>query len=192
MARSGARKKTSGRGRQAIRDGEQKVVPGWVWLLLGVAMGVCLSVFLVMAGFLRQPRADLPRPNPTAREPAAVAAEEVAPKDEFDFFTVLPEMEVVIPEAEIEQRVNEREELAASRGPYLLQVASLRRADDAERMKAELAFLGLVADVVEVKINDVRWHRVRIGPMTSLREIDGVKRQLQSAGYSVLVLSETQ
>ncbi|MEM6576067.1 MAG: SPOR domain-containing protein [Pseudomonadota bacterium] len=54
------------------------------------------------------------------------------------------------------------------------------------------AFLGLVADVVEVKINDVRWHRVRIGPMTSLREIDGVKRQLQSAGYSVLVLSETQ
>ncbi len=189
--KAASRKKTSGRSRQAVRDGDQSVVPGWVWLLLGLAMGICLSLFLLMTGFLRQPAADLPIPNPS-REPAELTTPVDEPDNDFDFFTVLPEMEVVIPENEIQQRVNEREELAASRGPYLLQVASLRRADDAERMKAELAFLGVVAQVVEVRINDVRWHRIRVGPLASMRELDVIKRQLQDAGYSVLVLSENR
>ncbi|MFK7954564.1 MAG: SPOR domain-containing protein [Lysobacterales bacterium] len=190
MAGKTSRKKTTSRSRQAVRDGDHRVVPAWVWLLLGLAMGISLMVFLVMAGFVRQPESDVPVPKPIAREADELVTPADEPKNEFDFFTVLPEMEVVIPENEIRERVNEREELAASRGPYLLQVASVRRADDAERMKAELAFLGVVAQVVEVKINDVRWHRIRVGPVANLRELDGIKRQLQNAGYNVLVLSE--
>ena len=42
---------------------------------------------------------------------------------------------------EIKQRVNRREENAASRGPYWLQVGSFRNHEDAERIKAELALL---------------------------------------------------
>ncbi|MEM9531037.1 MAG: SPOR domain-containing protein [Pseudomonadota bacterium] len=177
--------------RQAVRDGDRAVVPAWVWLLLGLIMGVSLSVFLVLAGFLRQPAADRPVPRPVSREAVDSVEDPPAVQDsQFDFFTVLPEMEVVIPENEIRDRVNEREELAARRGPYLLQVASFRRADDAEKMKAELAFLGVVASVAQVRINDAAWHRVRVGPVDSLRELDATKRKLQDAGYSVLVLSE--
>lgn len=180
--------------RQAVRDGERSIIPPWVWLALGVAMGVSLTVLLVMSGLFRPPAADLPRPGnalPPERDLVDEAPEPRRKKNDFDFFTVLPEMEVVIPEQEIDQRVRQREDVASKGGPYQLQVASFRNAADAERTKAELAFLGIVAHVIPVTINDARWHRVRVGPVESAREADGVRRQLQSAGYSVMVLSES-
>ncbi|MDJ0653022.1 MAG: SPOR domain-containing protein [Xanthomonadales bacterium] len=184
-----ARRKT---GRQAVRDQDVGAVPGWVWMLLGMAMGGALAVFLMTAGIFRsQPPRDLPQPRVETQgdegELAELAQPE-SPETDYDFYTVLPEMEVVIPDQEIEQRVQRRE--SEREGPYVLQVGSFRNPDDAERTKAELAFLGIVAQVASVEVNQATWHRVRVGPIESVREMDALKRRLQDGGFQVLVLKE--
>ena len=62
--------------------------------------------------------------------------------------------------------------------------------EDADRTKAELALLGLIAEVQTVTINQATWHRVRVGPYQSVRAMDVVRRQLQENRYDVLVLNE--
>ncbi len=188
-----ARRRPSPRSRQAVRDEHRGLIPGWVWLLLGVAMGLSLAVFLVTAGLWRpQGAPEVPQPRAGLDDDPAELAELAAPpparRSEYDFYTVLPEMEVVIPDTEIEQRVQRREEQRP--GSYLLQVGSFRRPEDAEKAKVELAFLGIVAAIIPVRINGQDWHRVRVGPFEDVREMDQVKRRVQEAGYQVLVLSE--
>lgn len=189
-----ANHRRTGRRGQAVRDDQRGLIPGWVWLLLGMAMGVALVVLLVAAGLWRpQPAPELPQPRATAAgsdpdELAELATPAPAARNDYDFYTVLPEMEVVIPEAEIEQRVLRREEQRP--GSYLLQVGSFRNSEDAEKAKVELAFLGIVAAITPVEINGQDWHRVRVGPFADVREMDSVKRRVQEAGYQVLVLSE--
>jgi cell division protein FtsN len=193
-----AKKKRSRRTSQAIRDGQRQGIPGWIWLLLGMVMGLGLAIFLMIAGLMPQGRDGKPAPVPQPDAAAASPAEEELAGDgdepewkpSYDFYTVLPEMEVVVPEDEINQRVERREEAAAGRGPYVLQVGSFRDYEDADRTKAELALLGFLAEVKTVTINESTWHRVRIGPYSSVREMDVVRRQLQQNRYDVLVLNE--
>ena len=194
------RKTTRRRSNQAVRDGQRQAVPGWIWLLLGLVMGLGLAVFLMIAGLMPKQRdgGTTPVPNPSAQAPAADAEDLSQPaaegepewKPSYDFYTVLPEMEVVIPEDEIQQRVERREEAAAERGPYVLQVGSFRNYEDADRIKAELALLGIIAVVRTVTINDSTWHRVRAGPYASVREMDEVRRRLQENRFEVMVLTE--
>lgn len=92
---------------QARRSGSQGM-PGWVWLLIGLLLGA----FAFGVVFLRDkwsiPANLLPQPNPQAQAPApkdddAVVAEPVEkPKPKYDFYTLLPEKEVVIPDAELD------------------------------------------------------------------------------------------
>ena len=58
-------------------------------------------------------------------------------------------------------------------------------------MKARLALMGLRAQVVTVRINDATWHRVRVGPYVSARELDDAKRTLESNGIRAIALRET-
>ncbi|MDX1569930.1 MAG: SPOR domain-containing protein [Xanthomonadales bacterium] len=178
--------------KQAIRDADRRLIPAWVWLTLGIVMGLGLAAFLLWSGVMR-PGSEQPRPVPAASSegPADISAgaeEEWRPK--YDFYTVLPEMEVVIPEEELADRVNRRQTEADSAGPFVIQVGSFREYADADRIKAELALLGIIAHVREVSIDERTWHRVRVGPFDSIRETDRVKRQLQSNNYDALVLSE--
>ena len=106
------------------------------------------------------------------------------------FFTVLPEMEVIVPEQELRndaQPLNARPADIGS-GTYILQVGSFRNRTDAEQMKARLALLGSVANIQVVTVNDATWHRVRIGPVDGARRTDSVRRMLQDNGIETLVM----
>lgn len=179
------------RRKQAIRDADRRLVPAWVWLTIGLVLGLGLSAFLLWSGVMGPPPGpDRPRPIPAVSDRGADLSaepeEEWRPK--YDFYTVLPEMEVVIPEQELADRVSRRP--GETDGRYVIQVGSFRDFADADRIKAELALMGIVAHLREVAIDDATWHRVRVGPFDSLRETDRVKRELQAADYDALVLSE--
>ncbi len=107
---------------------------------------------------------------------------------QYDFFTVLPEIEVVVPQREIEQRAREREDSAPS-GPYMLQVRSFRSSADAEGLRARLTLLGLDASIQSVTVYDSTWHRVRVGPSDGAREADGARRRLVENGFEAMVLT---
>lgn len=186
------------RGRGASRG--SKGTSGWLWLLAGILIGLGLAWYLAGKGFLPQPRSTPDQtPVESVQTPPPATDDEVAPRGQdtsrpqYDFFTVLPEMEVVVPEQELSKRVAPAAEAAPAASDstaYLLQVGSFRAAADAEQMKARLALLGIVARVQIVTVNDVTWHRVRVGPVAGARQADEMRSRLAANGIDSLVLKD--
>jgi len=113
-------------------------------------------------------------------------AEAQAQKPRFDFYNLLPEMEVQIPEQEL---AAEREKKAIDNTVYYLQAGSFRRFEDADRMRAQLALLNIETQIQRVTVNDAQtWHRVRAGPYTSAREMDKVRTRLRGESIDPIVL----
>ena len=175
--------------RQARRSGG--LPSGMIGFAAGLLCGLALATLAWVGGYL--PRGDDTPPGlPSGREEPPIA--EVEPTErsrQYDFFTVLPEIEVVVPRQEIEQRAREapEEPATAAGGAYILQVGSFRSDEDADSLKARLAMLGLVAHVQAVTVDDVTWHRVRVGPFENARQADSARRQLHENGFEAMVLS---
>jgi len=196
--------------------------PAWVWLGLGVLMGLALSAVVLVkdwAPLLR--KKNLPQPNPEASAPKesepAVGDEGKKPaaKKSYDFYSVLPEMEVVIPDAELsakaraeQQRLQQQaanpttpasttgtpppETTTAAAGTrYLLQAGSYPDAKGADEVKAKLALLGFVAKVQPVTVNGKTWNRVRVGPYASASDVETAKKSLAENGVNAIALKET-
>jgi cell division protein FtsN len=72
-----------------------------------------------------------------------------------------------------------RKRRSANRHRPAPQVASFRTASDADALKARLALLGMVAKIQEVTVNDATWHRVRLGPYDSAREVNRLQITLR-------------
>lgn len=167
-------------------------LPGWMWGLGGLALG--LSVALAVhfkAERLRAPTKPVANSSAipsSARTDSGEQAEEEKPS-RFDFYKMLPQFEVVIPEAEREVTEGGRRSEPVSRsGTYVLQAGSFRNFADADRMKAELALLGLESQIQKVTIDEKQWHRVRLGPYRDLDALQHARRQLRQADKTVLVL----
>ena len=192
------KRKSPSRGRGASRG--RTGTPGWMWLLAGILIGLGLAWYLFGKGYIPQPAGDAPAQVQDSSTDTEAAAEEVAPKRQdkdrpkYDFFTVLPEMEVVVPEQELSERVRPEADTAApgqvNESRYLLQVGSFRELADADQLKAQLALLGVVARVQSVTVNDATWHRVRVGPVNSAREADDVRSRLADNGIDSLVMKD--
>jgi cell division protein FtsN len=73
-------------------------------------------------------------------------------------------------------------------GVYVLQAGSYRNEGDAERVRRQLALQGVAAKVQRVAVDADVWHRVRIGPITDLAELNKVRKQLQAAEVDALVI----
>ncbi len=148
--------------------------PVFLWLVTGVLLGLGIATAAIIGGYVPQTNESEGQgtPTPGSGQPdssdAIVADAPDTTKRHFDFFTVLPEMEVVVPETEIRQQV----QADTTSGPYILQVGSFRKSADAERLKARLALLGMIAKIQKVTVNDAAWHRVRLGPYDSAREVN--------------------
>jgi cell division protein FtsN len=69
-----------------------------------------------------------------------------------------------------------------------LQAGSFGNADDAERQRANLALLGVESRVQRVSIDDRTFHRVRIGPIDELAELNSVRARLREADVDFLVM----
>ena len=116
----------------------------------------------------------------------------------FEFYTMLPEKEIVIPETSLDEPPppatgtdrTPSATLAPDEGArYLLQVASLRKHEDADRLKARLALLGLESSIQTVSVDGSEtWHRVRVGPFTGRAALNEARVQLKQNDYDVLVI----
>jgi len=71
---------------------------------------------------------------------------------------------------------------------YLVQVASLRKASDAEQFKARLALLGIRSSIQQVTINGKDYHRVRAGPYQGRQEMNKTRALLSSNGLQGMAI----
>ena len=188
------------RGKSQARRSGANGTPGWVWLVVGVLLGAALS-----AGLLLKDRFTLgasgPRPDPNAaapkpsEEPVAQRPSQPA-KPKYDFYTLLPEREVAIPDQELAAKARSEAPATPDATPapaterYQLQAGAFREARDAEALKARLALMGLSARVQSDRINDAVFHRVRLGPYTSARDLEAAKRQLADNGINAVAIRE--
>ena len=74
------------------------------------------------------------------------------------------------------------------RSSYLLQAGAFRTQEDAEAMKAKLAFIGFEARVVAAEVNGQTMHRVRIGPYAQLDDMNKARTRLAENGIEASVV----
>lgn len=194
---------------QARRSGRGNGgTPGWVWMLAGIGLGLVIAVVFMMRDRIEVPSG--PRPNPAAQAPGSgeepVAQEPAPRRPRYDFYTVLPEREVVVPDAEISARAQAEQQSqqpqtppatpdpapspAAASERYVLQAGAFRSSSDAESLRARIALSGLVARVETAAIDGDTVYRVRLGPYTSASQLESAKQQLAGNGIEAVAIRD--
>ena len=189
-----ARKKTTKKKsrRKAGRPTPKQKIPGWIILLIGMLFGLAIAVFGYVKGWV--PKPDNPNEMPIAQSTKSNNNSnvedksedlQIKPKKDYDFYTTLQEMEVVVDESELKQ--------TDSRTPksYTIQLGAFKSKDDAEALKAQVAFIGQTAYIQPiVDNNNTQWHRVRIGPFTSGRKAEVIIKSLEKNGFDSIIIKE--
>jgi cell division protein FtsN len=174
--------------------------PGWVWMFFGLSLGLVVAAAIYVSD-RRAPvpasttatRQRAPQPAPpepvveTAPDPAPIS-EETEPGTRFDFYDMLPQFEVVIPEIETNPTRSTRATAVEEPGSYVLQTGSFRELADADRMQANLALLGIESRIQRVAIDDDIYHRVRVGPTENLADLNQIRRRLWDAEIEFLTI----
>lgn len=157
---------------------------------VGVLVGLALATLTIAwLGGARGDGDSAPRPEPRKAEaPVADVADSTDAASQYDFYEMLPKFEVVVPERDRDVKRDLPAAPIERRGVYVLQAGSYRNLKDAERVRAQLALQGIQARVQRVAVDADVWHRVRIGPVEDLAELNRLRRQLQAADVDALVI----
>ena len=170
----------------------KKSLPGYIWLLSGLAIGLFVAFIIYLdkqpennqdfgsaiQAELEKLKQQTKKKNNTATSSKTSVTAKKEPK--FNFYTILPELEVLIPESETRPPAIPSNSTAKSRTSkpqhktqkrYILQVGSFQNLNDAKKLKANLAFLGLEAGIQHVTVNKQAWHRVRTGPYQDKQQL---------------------
>lgn len=132
------------------------------------------------------PSATAPAAPPA--QPLTAASTEAAQEETlFEFYDVLPEFEVVVPETAEALRRDVRADALERSGNYIVQAGSFRALADADRRQARIALLGMESHIQRVAIDDNVYHRVRIGPISDLAELNRVRRRLRDERIEYLL-----
>jgi hypothetical protein len=175
-----------GGGRQTASGSR---MPGWVWLLVGVALG-----FAGAAGWY----ISRPAQVEAALEPLGDKAKgggkkkiTIPPKEpsRFAFYELLPNYEVVIPKEQLKPEARQPAAIDPSPGRYLIQVGSFRDRKEADQQRANLALLGIESRIEKVTIdNEQSWYRVRIGPEKDQRRVETILARLEENDVKAMVM----
>lgn len=187
--------------KQARRNGGG-ATPGWIWLLVGVLGGLAIAVVLFVQGYWGKDGSLLPQPNPEARAPTPseepVAQREAAEpkKPKYDFYDVLRDKEVIIPDADLPALAQAEAQAPvdavlpanAETVRYLIQAGAFRSSSDAEALKARIALTGELARVESAEIAGGTIYRVRLGPYANAGALAAAKQTLGNNGIDAVAI----
>jgi len=173
--------------------------PLFTGLLIGILMGVAASLGVVMfikggeSPFAQQTSNEITKSVSEKMQDQAIAdqanadaAAEAGPdgtQNRFDFYTILPGSESKV-SAEEEIKIKDDAPEPALQISYYLQVGAFQTGEEADNMKAKLALQGFEAVVQTATTADKAiWHRVRVGPLTNLDQINKTKNDLIKNGF---------
>ena len=168
----------------------------FIWMLYGLTIGLLVAASAYKLDqwglFFGEPTGGNnetpPRVVVTEPQRNSAAPEEPHPAERFDFYDILPNFEVVLPAVESEVTPDREIVPIGEPGSYVLQAGSFTNVTDAERMRATLALLGLESRLQRVSIDEDVYHRVRIGPLSNLNELNRYRRQLREAEVEILLI----
>ena len=189
-------------------------IPGWLTFLTGLAIGLLVAFLLYLKQQNDQERVIPAATTTTPAPPLQTDPKDTAPTPpRFDFYTILPEQEVIIPDQEIKETKPAKSKPEATKprpptvaaapaptsatppaatgkkGNYIVQVGAFKKAEEADRLRAALALLGIESAVQVVRIGDSdSFHRVRVGPFDDLERANRTRSKLKQNNYSSILL----
>lgn len=179
----------AGRRRSGRRKSYKDDYPGWVWMIFGLSIGLAVAFAIYIndrtPGIPVKPVTDQASSVDNNSEQAGSEPEE-PPEARFDFYKLLPKFEVIIPEQEPNVLAETGPQAVVEPGVYVLQAGSFTEYDDADRRRATLALQGIESRIQRVMIDDKTYHRVRIGPIDDLDELNVLRSRLRKARIDVL------
>ncbi|MBK3868852.1 SPOR domain-containing protein [Pseudomonas stutzeri] len=216
-----ARKKAAPkRGASRYQAPTRQAVPGWIWLVCGLVIGGFIMFLMSLEPGGDEIKRSKDTPKTAAKEqPTRTQSVEQPPKPKYDFYTLLPESEVILP-PEVQQpeppapvtpeeaaKLDEARAQAALNGQepppppsvakapvtqFFLQAGSFRQQAEADRVRAQIILLGQDVRVEGVKVRDEPWYRVLVGPFSSREQLNAAQKTLSAGGYKNLLLQQRQ
>lgn len=218
-----ARKKAPApkRGASRYKAPAKKPVPGWVWL----ACGLLLGGFIVLLMQLQPGRENVKRDKIEQTSAASKAKQPVKKaepqKPKYDFYTLLPESEVIVPpdslppaaankpvSAEQAAKIDAARAEALLNGQtpppmppiakapvtseFFLQAGSFRKREDADKVRAQIILIGQSVQVESGTVREETWYRVLVGPYANREQLAQAQKSLAGSGFSNLLLQQRQ
>jgi cell division protein FtsN len=168
---------------------------GWMGVLCGLGLGLAVAGIVYIKD--HRPDAQIAKTGKAEKKhgrgnepPDADAGDSSAeePAKSYAFYDMLPKFEVVVPEKDKDVRPDIKSVPETRRGTYVLQAGSYKNFADADRVRAKLALQGVESKVQKVSVDTDTWHRIRIGPISKLDELNRLRQILRKADVDVLVI----
>lgn len=171
-------------------------LPTWLWMLLGIGLGVSLSALVYWKTHEKTSLTTHPVTMVMEDTKGNVQSKTLAKKrtetdgTRFDFYTLLPNnmahdtLETVATTTDTPtlQQALTTPQNEASPFTYTLQAGSFRHLHQAEELKARLALLGFKVSIQTYKLNGKEpWHRVTMGPYKTKEEATKLQQKLEQA-----------
>lgn len=166
----------------------------WKWMLI-TAAAILLVVLLARLGGMGHKDESLttggaqdqaqtePGKTPEQEEPAVKAIQ-------FDFYTILPEKEVVVPEYEIKTLTREERTGQVKTKQYILQAGSYNGRKEAEQMLDRLAKMGIEAKIQRATVGTTVWYRVKLGPFSQIASVNTINARLKQSHIDAIVTTD--
>lgn len=184
-------------------------LPGWVWMMGGLAIGLFVAFVVYLnnmtrnngqdsiATVIHETFSDLKenaekrerQPTVPAKDNTADKKEKDKPKTSFDFYYILPELEVAVPDRELATKTKQaKTSQQEEKIDYIIQAGAFRQHQQADNLKAKLALQGIIAYIETVNNNSDTWHRVRIGPVKNMAQLNQTRKRLKDNGIDSIVV----
>lgn len=158
---------------------------------LGIALGVAWYLNKTPSPFLTEKKAT-PKTDAAKSEKSSAKGEDKSAKapekPRFDFYKILPGNE----EHATDQQLKDAQKKAvasAAKETFFLQAGAFQNAPDADNLKARLALLGVEATIQTATVPEKGvWHRVRVGPYTSVEELNRTRDTLKQNGIETALI----
>lgn len=165
---------------------KESTVPWWKWALAILVLGM----FATFLTFLSNSSPDVEQARKdkeiliSKKEKLKQAKKQQEEQNEpiFDFYTILPETEIIIPDHEINTRSREEQFGKGKPIEYLIQAGSFRGFPEADKLRANLALMGIESKIEKAIIGNVIWNRVVMGPYASSSSVSSIQKKLRKNG----------
>lgn len=220
-----ARKKAAPkRGASRYQEPPRKPVHPLVWIVIGMILTVFIMSLLRLEpgkDSVKREAAQPPAKQTTSKsqpERSKPTQETASNKVTYEFYTLLPESEVIVPPDALPEKapppptakeVEAKRKAEAARAQaildgkqpppapprkevtqFYLQAGSFPERDKAEAVRARLLLTGQSVHIEPGQVANRTWHRVLVGPFASREELNRAQTQLAQNGFSNLLLQQ--